>query len=120
MSDPFFIDDDYTREETIPAVRSRHPALTIRYRPALLDQRFAWQRAIGKDDTAERMRMACQIIEKHVVEWNALNKGGEKAAIKADMLKRMPAPLFDKMLDIVLGYAGSEEEREDVGNSSAA
>ena len=117
MSDPFFVDDGFTRDFRIEAVRGRHPELTGSYRPALIDQRFAWQRAIGKDDTAERVRVGCAIIQRHVLDWNARNGTGEKAPIKEDYLKRLPAPLFDKLLDIVLGYAGSEEEKADVGNS---
>lgn len=114
MSDEFFINDGYTRTAEIPAEPGIHPALSITYRPGLLEQRFMFQRAASQEP-AEQAKVAAGIVARHVTDWSA-RSGDSKAPIKPDTIRRMHPALLSKILDYVLGYAGSAEEEADVKN----
>lgn len=114
MSEEFFIEDGYNREERISAEPGLHPALWIKYRPALMEQRFALGRA-RDHGPEEQAKITATIISKHLLDWNA-TKGGVKCDTKPETIRKLQPTLQSKILDIVLGYAGSVEEAGDVKN----
>ena len=118
MNEPFFINDGYTKETTIPAIAGMHPALWIQFRPALAEQRVILQRALLQDPE-EQVKAMAAIICRHLIDWSATADGGIKSQIKVDVVRRLHPTLLGKILDQILGYAGSEETT-DVKNSSAA
>lgn len=108
MSDSLFIDDGYTATKVIEAVPGLHPAATVVYRPALHARKRAWQHAATVSPEAQA-KADVDIVFEHVATIN-----GEK--LPKDRLPKLRPALFAKVLDLVLGYAGSDEEKADLGN----
>ncbi len=103
-----FIDDGYTATKTIEAVPGLHPAASIVYRPALHSRKRLWQHAAGSSAEAQA-KADVEVIAEHVVSINGQPLPKEKVG------KLWPA-LTAKILDLVLGYAGSDEEAADAKN----
>lgn len=115
MAEDFFIQDGYTKSATIPAESGIHPAMSITYRPGLMEQRYIYQRAGIQGDPAEHAKIAASIVAKHLTDWDA-QSSGMKAPIKPEMIRKLHPALLSKILDHILGYAGSAEEEGDVKN----
>lgn len=107
-----FITDGYTRSKQIAAEAGLHPEAHIVYRPALSRARTELG-LIVQSGSAERIsRFESELIARHVDTIS-----GEKMDVaKAGML--IPS-LRVKVIDLILGYVGSDAEAADVKNSGA-
>lgn len=108
MSDSLFIDDGYTAVKKLDAAPGLHPAVSVTYRPATGQARTELRFAASAG--ADRVfHLENQLLERQRVTLD----GDPLTAAKAAGLK--PA-VREKLLDLVLGYAGSDQEAADVKN----
>lgn len=96
-----FIDDGYTATKTIPAAPGLHPDVHVQYRPCLARVRTEHQYAaqVGAEKVSE---FEDRLLAKHVLGLNGDSLDAAKAA-------RLKPALRGKLLDLILGYAGSDE-----------
>lgn len=106
-----FIADGYTATKHLDAVFGLHPAVVVTYRPALSKART--ELAFVSNTTADKVQDA----ENKLIERQKVTIDGE--AVTAANAARLVPALRDKILALVLGYAGSDEEAADKGNCSA-
>jgi hypothetical protein len=108
MSDSLFIDDGYTATKRLDAAPGLYPAVTVTYRPATSQART--ELGFAAATTADRV----VTLENQLLERQRVALDGEPlTAARAAKLK--PA-LRDKVLNLVLGYAGSDDEAADLKN----
>lgn len=104
-----FIDDGYTVTKTLDAAAGLHPAVSVNYRPAIAKART--ELAFVSGTTADKVYDAeNKLIEKQHVKLD------NESVTAATAAKLVPA-LREKVLALVLGYVGSDEEASDRGNS---
>ena len=109
--DAVFIDDGMTREGYVAAAPRLHGAVTFTFRPALPEALFSFAKAFDDSGKAYTDRL-CQLLEKHLVEWDA--KRGEQAVpAKAENLRRLHPTILTKMREQILGYTAAEQESDE-------
>lgn len=101
------ISDGFVMEDTI-AARGRIPALTFRYRPALPEQVYEYQRANQGVSGKQQVKVISDFLLAHLVSWDVCEKEGETVPISADTLRRVPALILLQIVNIVAGYASGE------------
>lgn len=106
MADDLFIDDGQTLTRTIEAIAGQHGKAVIEYRAAGYGEFVVWNRAAAQGGAAVE-KYAAELFAKHLVSINgtALPTG-----------KKLRPLLADKIVDSILGYVGSDEERADSKN----
>ena len=104
-----YIDDGYTRSKRLDAAPGLHPDVTVSYRPALAKVRteLGYAAQGGADKVFE--------FESRLIERQRVTLDGE--AVTAERAAKLVPSVRDKVLQLVLGYAGSDEEAGDVKNS---
>lgn len=102
--DELFIQDGYTRTQTLPAVPGLHPEVRVAYRPALARERHAYAAKLATRDAAQADQHECDLIVRHVAELN----GQPPAAWRDKVAKLVPA-VRQQLLDLVLGYSAAQE-----------
>ena len=107
MADDWFILDGYEKSASIPAVPGLHPALRVRYRPALFDERLDHLSARDVDGREGTERIARMVV-RHLESWDAKVKG-EVAPRTAEMVRKLQPALLERLLNLVLGYTPAEE-----------
>lgn len=108
MSLSLYIDDGYTATKTLPAAPGLHPEVAVRYRPALARVRAEYQYAANAG--ADKLSAFEEsLLARQRVELNGEPLDPARAA-------RLKPALRQKLLDLVLGYAG-EDEAADEKNS---
>jgi hypothetical protein len=105
-----FIDDGYTCFKAIERVPGIHEAYDFFYRPALNRTKTELQLAAGSGNIDKQEQSECSIIAAHTVQL------GNLPAITADLAKKLKPQLRNAMLNCILGYVGSDEERADAKN----
>lgn len=106
-----FIDDGFSVSSTIPAKPGLHPALTVKYRPALADERFEHFTAKDVNGKAQLDRVA-KVIARYVESWDAVNRQGDVAPVSPETVRRLHPALLSALLDLVLGYTPAEEQAD--------
>lgn len=109
--------DGYTRTGLVPSgldpglrlgYQGRYPAVQIKFRPALDEERCTVQSARdlgGKEISQRRVKL----ILAHVLSWNLKGRDGDVYEIKAEIVRRLPPGLIEALNDLVLGYSPDEE-----------
>lgn len=99
-----YIPDGYVFQKTIEELPGVHPSVVLVYRPAPAIER---NRMIATRDPIALTTLENEIIEKYVVTVNG---------VKLEPKKPLRLSLRVKFCDLILQYAGSDEERADLGN----
>lgn len=107
-----FIADGYTLTKRLDAAPGLHPAVTVGYRPALAVERTKLGFVAGT--TPEKVAAA----ENELIERQRVTLDNEP--VKAAQAARLVPALREKVLHLVLGYAGGDEDEGDRKNSCAA
>jgi hypothetical protein len=107
-----FIDDGFTIDAALPK-KGRLPALAFRYRPvmpeAAADYRLQFNRATeGK----ERVAAESKLIVDHLVSWDAKDKAGNAAPVRADLLAKVPDGRRAEIINEILWGIEKIEEAE--------
>jgi hypothetical protein len=103
-----FIDDGYTAAKRIDARPGLHAAADVKYRPALAAKRNEYQARLT-GDPGKLSAWEDELLELHVV-----GLAGEP--LKKGSAARLVPALRTDLLNLVLGYAGADEQA-DLGNS---
>jgi hypothetical protein len=104
----FLIPDGYTMFKHVEAVPGLFPAADVMYRPASSLER----NQIALSSTAEAItRAEDAVIVKYLVSINGERWNGQG---------RLRPALRSMILNLILGYVGSDEERADLKNSPTA
>lgn len=98
-----FLEDGYTEEATIPGVAGLHPPCTFKYRPALSEERYEFQR-IEDVSGEQRTKRTAKVIAKHVVAWDLVRRDKPADVKDEEGIKRLRPALLTKMLDYIMGY----------------
>lgn len=109
MSLSLFIDDGYTCTKTLDPAPGLFPKVEVVYRPGLSKARTELSIVSGSNNPTRIEETEAEIVSKHVVSLN-----GEPLT-KEQALKLKPA-LRVNLLNLVLGYIGSDEEKADLKN----
>lgn len=121
MSQEFaLIEDGYSVETTIARVPGLYPAVRVRFRPALAEERDEWLLK-GQRDFAGRDRTAraADIVARHLEQWDVRTRAGGEVRPDAATVRKLHPSLLQKLLDLVLGYEPIQEAG-DAKNSSPA
>lgn len=99
-----YIDDGYTNTRTVPATPGLLPELRIKYRQALARVRIEHRATLDTKDTDLITRRENELFKNYVVTVNEqpLNKD----------LNRLKPALRAVLIDLILGYAGADEEAD--------
>ena len=98
-----YLEDGYTEEATIPGVAGLHPPCTFKFRPALPEERYEFQR-IEDVSGAMRAKRTVKVIAQHVVAWDLMRRDKPADIKDEEGLKRLRPALLTKMLDYIMGY----------------
>ncbi len=110
MSEIALIEDGYSIDTTIPRIAGLHPAVKIRFRPALAEERQAWLLGSERDmNGKDRVGRIADIIRRHLEAWDLKLRNGVEAPRSDEMIRRLQPTLQAKMLDLILGYTAAEE-----------
>jgi len=109
-----YIDDGYTFDAKVPRQAGVHPEVSVSYRPATFDERNRYLKASA--DPERRASAAADLVVAHVKEWGIATVKGP-VPVSKDAAKRVQPTLLDKIIDLILGYAGSAEDETDRKNS---
>ena len=106
------ISDSYTETFHIPG-RGPWSPLTGKYRPAMPEAVWEYQDAT----TAGKKRMPAAVklllgggTDPLIREWDLKDKNDVPIPISEAAIKKIPAPMLDRLLNIVSGYALEETE----------
>lgn len=112
-----YIEDGYTLTATIPAVTGIHPAVVVKYRPALPIKRVEHGVVIGTGSAAKVADLENDLIARHVIglEVAGHDHPGDGPAVRKDQAAKMKPTLRNSILNLVLGYTGADEG-VDAGN----
>lgn len=113
---PAQISDGYTITDTIPG-RGPWGPIEFTYRPALPEATYDY---LETDKRSGKKRMAATLkllfgsgTDPHVRSWDVKDKEGNMVPVSEAALRKVPAPMLDKMLDIVSGYGLAEQEEDE-------
>ncbi len=95
------INDGFTLDAAVE-VRP-YPAVKIKYRPALPEAVDEYLQDVAAG-AKQRAAAAVKLLADHLVSWGVLDESGNPAAVTAALLKRVPHPVRQKMIDLVTGY----------------
>lgn len=98
---PIFLDGSLTLRFETRAVPP-WPTLSGIVRPATAAERRRAERELAKlkaDDAEGEVRVRSEFYARHVVAWSAA-----AGPVTADLISRLPAPIFDQLEAIVTGY----------------
>lgn len=112
MSESAFVSDGFDTQATIARVAGLIPQVTLTYRPATYREQQQFFAESGQPDAAKKEKAVVSLIAKHVSDWsidNAVLKSPEKLA-------KLKPLLINKLVDLITGYAGSEQEAADQKN----
>jgi hypothetical protein len=104
-----FIDDGYTATKCLDADPGLHGAVDVAYRPALYARKLAWQRARSAASSDAVLKADTDLLAERIVSLNG-------QPLPKDKVANLRPALLAKLLDLVLSYAGSDEESTDVKN----
>jgi len=104
-----FITDGYTLAKKIPAMHGIHPEVSVIYRPAVAKARIELG-IIASSGSAERVfQYENDLLASHVI-----TLADQK--LTSALAGQLVPTLRGKILDLILGYAGSDEEESDAKN----
>lgn len=93
------------------------PILNFRYRPALTEALQDWRLATKAAQTgAAIVEASAALIANHLVSWDAEETPGKPAPVTAELVRELPEPIFEQLLDAVITWAPKAEEAR--GNSA--
>jgi hypothetical protein len=107
---PMVLDDTITVPfATVPV--DRWPAVTGHVRPALPKEVRAYyakkvEAESAKDPGAAAVDVQADLIARHVKAWSVVDGAGKPVPVTADVVARLPEPVFAQFERIVFGYAG--------------
>ncbi len=96
------IHDGYTLDGKTPPM-GHAPEVSFRYRPALPEQVYEYQRAT-RNSGKEELRIVVDFLIKHLVSWDVVDKSGETVPVTPETLRKVPYRILQKFLDFVTGY----------------
>ncbi len=100
-----YIDDGYTLTRTVPETPGLLPELRIKYRQALARVRLEHRAALDTKDAELITKRENELFKRYVVTVN-------EAALKESELHRLKPALRAVLIDLILGYAGADEEAD--------
>lgn len=103
-----FVSDGYDFTAVVARVPGIYPRVEMTYRPASPDEKYRFQKAAI--ETEKRAAVQAELVAKHVSEWSIGDKPTKEKAMKLQ-----PA-LFEQIVAIITGYAGTAEEETDRKN----
>jgi len=112
-----YLEDGYTEDGYIAAAPGLHNAIEFRYRPLTSDERSTILDKTAKVQTAPlRNAVIREHLVKQIESWSIVDKNGAAMAITVETIKRLKPAVFDKLWDIIGGWAGSQREAADLKN----
>ncbi len=103
-----FIDDGMNFDGRLKREAGVHPEITFQYRPATYRDRLESQKAFGDPEKGDAY--ARKLISDKLVGWNLTEHPSESD------IGRLRAAVVSKMVNVILEYAGSDEEEADAKN----
>jgi hypothetical protein len=121
MAEVALLEDGYSIETTIPRLPGLHPAVKVRFRPALSEERFQWLMDSERDlNGKSRSDRLAKLLARYIEAWDVKRATGQEVSCRDEaVIKRVQPTLQAKLLDLVLGYTPAQEE-DDAKNSSPA
>lgn len=109
MSNHHYIDDGQSLPFFIRGVKGIFPDLRGERRPTLTRERNAAERdASLKSTAADKLAVFFKLAKRKLVAWDATNQKGEALPINDDSLEHLPPALWDKLLDILMGFSAGD------------
>jgi hypothetical protein len=111
MAETLFVQDGQTFTGNVPRFPGVHPAVQIKYRPAVNADRVEYNTA----PPFEKAEVAARIISRQVQTIRAMKDGvpdGEGYRVDVPQAMKLHAALSGAVLDLVLGFAGPAAESE--------
>lgn len=120
---PLDINDGYTLKASTLAeykigdmVYTDLPTVDFTYRPALPDAIYSYNLDYLRAATGqERTNAAAKLITEHVKSWD-VKRRGESVPVTAETTRKIPLPILEQMVTIVLTWAPANQEAA-AGNS---
>lgn len=109
---PAIIGDGYTQNAYIAPAPRHHPALRFRFRPLMVEERSRLLSENSKLPAKDATRNTARVVAARLESWDATDKKGDSIAVSADSLLRLRPALYDRLLAIVYGIDGSDEDPE--------
>lgn len=109
-----FINDGLTLDATIEARPGLHPALRVKYRPALPEKVNGYLKELRLSGKAHT-DAGVDLLAEHLVSWDAKDDAGNEVPISPRVLRRIYQPLLERLLDLVTTYSAPQREA-DLGN----
>lgn len=116
-----FIDDSFTWDFELPPRRGL-PALRGQFRQALAEEVLQYQADVQRAPGRESARITARFLARHLVGWDAPDpkKPGEPAPCTEELIRKLPLPDMQRLLDIVASFSPATPQIEaELGNSSA-
>lgn len=113
---PAQIKDGYTLDFVVPG-RGPWKAITGKYRPALPETVWEYQDATVNAGGKKRMVATVKFLlgggtDPLIRSWDLTDSKDEPITICEAAIRAIPAPMLDRLLNIVSGYALEEHEAE--------
>jgi hypothetical protein len=106
----FFIDDDLTLTDTVPARPGLYAEFTFEYRPALPEKVLAYLRKIRQNPQNE-FSLETELIAQHIVSWSIMLLD-EPVKPSPDLLRRLHASARAHLLNAITGYTAPGESSD--------
>lgn len=108
-----FIDDGYTETQIIREEPGLHPAVRLQFRPLTPSEVAQWSQECEHKRGVALKEATAKWMNGHIVEWDL-----PKPPETANLLKLRPS-LFDRIFNMLWGYAAGDEVETDSKNSQA-
>ena len=106
-----FIDDGYQEKQLIRGEEGLYPSVWITFRPLTTSEVSEWTQEIDGKKSVDIKKITARGINDHIVSWDLDRDPNPK-----DILKLKPA-LFDRIFNLLWGYAAGDEQETDLKNS---
>lgn len=108
-----FIPDGYTESAYIKSEDRVHGEFRFTYRPMLVEERtILYSKAMEHlSDEAQLKKRAAAVVAR-IQSWSLLDAKGQAAPIKVETYLRLKAPLFWRVLNIVVGADAGDLDPE--------
>lgn len=103
------IEDGYTLSKALAARPGLHPAVDVRFRPALSRKRHEYAKALAAGDPAKADAWESDLLAAHVVGLNGDPLPREKCGRVAPELRKA-------LIDLVLGYEPADEPHDEAAD----
>ena len=106
-----YIADGYTLSGKIPALANVWPEVRFTYRPALPERVYDYLRQ-ARDSGKAQMGAIVKLLTEHLVSWSVEDEVGNERPITGEVLRRLHAPIIDRLVDAICSYTPAEAEAD--------